>query len=302
MRLSIIVFVAVLAAMLSNIGSIALASGDGDGESPKSLRNHYFLKAKGSGMFLWSVSVNGETLYKGTLISISLVPHLNRYLKDGENELEVVLTSHKTESLELVLIKRRGRGKNFEESKKVVFSAAPGQTKGEKKTFREKFSVDLTPVAEANLSLSNSDERAMYERLKSFHRAIVQRDGKLALRHFKPAYVKERQIFKERFSKAFGEWRKNLKTLLPKDEFQIKPLPNFEDLNFEIAGDGRTVLLGKKDGSKVLSSNELTIEKVVEFQVGGEKRSQKVKTRVSLSAETVKFRKYEGKWHFSLAF
>lgn len=114
---------------------------------------YYFFLMKGKAAFLWQVSLNGNKVIEGTLISIELPLPVTKYVREGTNTLDILYTSDAQEGLTLI-IERRRKGSSAREEV-LRFTSRAGETEGKKARKLINFPLDGTTVVDG---LSGSAE------------------------------------------------------------------------------------------------------------------------------------------------
>ncbi len=255
---------------------------------------YHFLRVDGKAAFLERVTLNGSPVLSGTLISVSLPIYVDKYLKDGQNKLELEYTSDTTEGL-TVVVETRTRGP--QKTEVVKFQSAAGETGGKKVTKTIPFLVRLQPPAPP-ISLTDEDRQAILTLLQTQYAILARRDPAGLRGLYDKAIREEKLIYPEgvEFFKIVLD--ESLK-MFANPQFRMKP---FDPAGLEFTIGGQVVRVGRRDRSPVMESDPVEIEDEIILTQNGKEVRQKTKMQSQVSAVNIAFQKYDGRWYLALPF
>ncbi len=259
---------------------------------PEDLEYH-FLTVKGKGFPLERVALNGKAVLSGTLISVSLPVYVDRYLKSGQNELEVEYTSDKVEGL-TIAIEARTRGPK--KSEVVRFSSAAGESGGRKVTKTVSFAAHVRPPIP--VTLTDTDRQAIAAVLQAQYTVLTQRDAAGLRRLYEKALQEEAQIYPEGVEFFKSVLDGSLK-MLASPKFRMKP---FQPTGLQFSVDGEVVQVSRTDRAPVMESDLVEVDEDVTVTRNGTEVHETQKIQSGIRPMSVRVRKYDGRWYLAMPF
>lgn len=255
---------------------------------------YHFLRVDGKAAFLDRVAINGSPVLSGTLVAVSVPVYVDKYLKDGQNKLELEYTSDATEGL-TVVVETRTRGPRTTEV--VRFQSAAGETGGRKVTKTIPFRLRLQPPAPP-ISLTDGDREAILALLQAQYAILARRDSAGLRGLYAKAMQEEKLIYPEGVEFFRTVLDESLK-MFANPQFRMKP---FDPAGLAFTIDGQVVRVGRTDGSPVMASDPVEIEDEIVSTQNGKEVRQKTRMQSQVSAVSIPFQKYDGRWYLALPF
>lgn len=255
----------------------------------------YFLCMSGKAVELTAVSLNGEKIHGGKLVTQNL-PHMlpelvTSKLRDGMNVLEVEYISDPAEGLNIWVEERR-RGAS--PVTVVTFKSAAGDSQGDSKKKLVPFQAH--PRNAPPLVLTDADRQILRNLIQDYYHALDRRDTAAVSAFLAPAAEEARAVYPEVLDwVTVGD---KMTTALIQDK-QFKMLPWEEsELQFDIHGN--YVKVKRSDGKPLLASVEVQ-EDVSKMNKPGDEGKV-----ISLSSQIapidLSFKKIDGRWRMALPF
>jgi len=261
--------------------------------APAQALEYHFLTVKGKALPLQRVALNGKTVLSGTLISVSLPVYVDKYLKSGQNELEVEYTSDKAEGLTIAVEARTSGSKKREV---VRFSSAAGETGGKMVTKTISFTAHVRPLVP--VALTDADRQAIAAVLQTQHTVLTHRDAVGLRRLYEKTMQEGMQIYPEGVEFFKSVLDDSLK-MLASPKFRMKP---FQPTGLQFSVDGERVRVSRTDGTPVMESDLVEIDEDVTFTRNGKEVHETQKIQSQIRSMSVAVRKYDGRWYLAMPF
>lgn len=255
----------------------------------------YFLRMSGKAVELTAVSLNGEKIHGGKLVTQNL-PHMlpelvTSKLRDGMNVLEVEYISDPNEGLNIWVEERR-RGAS--PITVATFKSLAGDSQGDSKKKLVPFQAH--PRTAPPLVLTEDDRQALRKLVEDYYHALDRRDTAAVSAFLAPAAEEARAIYPEVMDwLTMGD---KMTTALIQDK-QFKMLP-WEESALQFDVQGNYVKVKRSDGKPLLSSVEVQ-EDVSQMNKPGDQG--KILSLSSKIAPTdLPFKKIDGRWRMALPY
>ena len=265
---------------LALLVAVPAAADPGDAE-------YQFLWSEGA--YLHRVALNGTTVAGDTAISISLPIYVTKYLRDGDNELEVEYTSDTRVGLSVTL-ETRARGRK---DQIVRFSSPYGESNGARVVKKIPFTLQLR--RQVPLRLSSADRGAITALLQTYYNTLARKDGAGLVKLYSKAVEQEGEIYPEGIGLFQWVLSDSLR-MIANPKFRMKP---YQGAALQFSVDGQVVVVTRPDQSPLVESAPMEAASAGAQPAAGAEGAQ---ADPGLKPMSLSFKRYEGRWYLALPF
>lgn len=298
-------------AALVAFGTPAIVSAQESSTPAVSQQDYYFLVLEGQGMPIKQIILNGTNVLGGSVISQSMPINITPELKAGQNDLEVDMVSHPTDSFTTV-VQKRTEGPNIVEVARIEVSANenPGDVIHMATTFKVESPLNQNKIE----SITDSDKEKISALVSDYHRTLKDKNISKFRKLYQPALTRENKIFPEG-ARYFEKVLDREITLLKNSKIELGA---FESNGIVIEPDGDKIKVCRKGANKpLMESNEIEVDSEPLFVELGDKKDKKEKKEKNVKTDSERaagptkakqrlvttkllFRKIDGDWHLAL--
>lgn len=239
----------------------------------------YYIKINGKDQMIEKIILNGAVVLTGSYAMHSVPLRIDRFLKEGNNDLGIIYYSSNSEKEFQVMIERREKGSPPKAVVVAQFSCKGDKPEFKSETCPVRFTIQEMPVIQ-EVNLAQQDKNEITFLLKRFHQSLTQKDKKSVTAFFDRC-LNEESLFEPETMSFFKNVMDMALSMINNPAFKMKPL-NVQGIQYAVKGD--VVYVSRPDKQSLVESQEL-------------KTKEEGFTSTSrINMESLPFKKYDGQW------